>query len=85
MKTKDLLLYHEEQMDIVKQNRIALTKQGYVKGYQDVYPDVYERIHAQKGVAYIRGNVSVKLMAILYDIVIVYIPPLSKKQLETRF
>lgn len=85
MKTKDLLYYHEEQMDKVKQNRATLTKQGYVKGYRDVYPDVYNRIHSQKGVAYIRGNVSVKLMAILYDVVIVYIPPLSKKQLEARF
>lgn len=85
MKTKDLLLYHEEQMNIVKKNKTFLTKQGYVKGYQDVYPDVYERIHSQKGIAYIRGNVSIKLMAILYDIVIVYIPPLSKKQLEARF
>ena len=85
MKKKDLLYYHEEQMDKIKQNRTSLIKQGYVRGYQDVYPDVYERIHSQKGVAYIRGNVSVKLMAILYDIVIVYIPPFSKKQLENRF
>lgn len=85
MKTKDLLIYHEEQMDKVKQNRAVLTKQGYVKGYGDVYPDIYERIHSQKGVAYIRGNVSIKLMAILYDVVIVYIPPLSKKQLMARF
>lgn len=85
MKKNDLLIYHEEQMDKVKQNRETLTKQGYVKGYQDVYPDIYKRIHLHKGVAYIRGNVSVKLMAILYDTVIVYIPPLSKKQLESRF
>lgn len=85
MNKKDLIIYHEEQMDKVKQNRETLTKQGYVKGYRDVYPDVYERIHSQKGVAYIRGNVAVKLMTILYDTVIVYIPPLSKKQLEMRF
>lgn len=85
MKKRDLLIYHEEQLDKVRQNREALAKQGYVKGYKDIYPDVYERIHKHKGVAYIRGTVSVKLMAILYDTVIVYIPPLSKKQLEVRF
>lgn len=85
MKKSDLLIYHEEQLDKVRQNREVLTRQGYVKGYKDVYPDVYERIHKHKGVAYIRGTVSVKLMAILYDTVIVYIPPLSKKQLEVRF
>lgn len=85
MRKSDLLIYHEEQMDKVKQNREKLMEQGYVKGYQDVYPDIHKRIHLHKGVAYIRGNVSVKLMAILYDAVIVYIPPLSKKQLESRF
>ena len=85
MTTKDLLLFHQEQMDIVKRNREHLTSQGYVKNYRDVYPDIYERIHSHKGVAYIRGDVSIKLMAILYDTVIVYIPPLSKKQLEVRF
>lgn len=85
MKKSDLLIYHEEQLDKIKQNRENLTKQGYVKGYKDVYPDVYERIHKHKGVAYIRGTVSIKLMAILYDTVIVYIPPLSKRQLEVRF
>ena len=85
MKTKDLLMYHEQQMDQIKQNRSFLTQQGYVRSYRDVYPDIYERIHQKKGVAYIRGRVSIKLMAILYDTVIVYIPPLSKKQLETRF
>lgn len=85
MRADDLLIFHQEQMDMIKQNRENLTKQGYVKGYRDVYPDVYERIHSNKGVAYIRGNVSIKLMAILYDTVIVYIPPLSKKQLEARF
>lgn len=85
MKKNDLIIYHEEQMDKIKQNQESLLKQGYVKGYRDVYPDIYQRIHSHKGVAYIRGSVSVKLMAILYDTVIVYIPPLSKKQLETRF
>lgn len=85
MKKNDLLLFHEEQMDKIKQNKVALNKQGFVKGYRDVYPDIYERISSKKGVAYIRGNVSIKLMAILYDIVIVYIPPLSQSQLEARF
>lgn len=85
MKKKDLLIYHEEQMDIIKQNRSTLVSKGYVNEYRDVYPDVYSRIHSQKGIAYIRGNVSIKLMTILYDIVIVFIPPLSKKQLENRF
>lgn len=85
MKKKDLLFYHQQQMDKIKQNKEKLTQQGYVKSYRDVYPDVYERIRHQRGVAYIRGNVSIKLMAILYDTVIVYIPPLSKKQLEARF
>lgn len=85
MKTKDLLLYHENQMDIIKRNQDRLRKQGFVKGYKDIYPDIYEIIKSQKGVAYIRGNVSIKLMVILYDIVIVYIPPLPKSQLEKRF
>ena len=85
MNRYDLLLYHEQQMDKIKQNKERLTQQGYVKSYRDIYPDVYERIRHQKGVAYIRGNVSIKLMSILYDTVIVYIPPLSKKQLECRF
>ena len=85
MKKNDLLLFHEKQMDMIKQNQATLNAQGYVKGYRDVYPDIYERVHSQKGVAYVRGNVSIKLMAILYDTVIVYIPPLSQKQLELRF
>lgn len=85
MKKNDLLLFHEEQMDVIKQNRVALNRQGYVKGYRDVYPDIYDQISSKKGVAYIRGNVSIKLMAILYDTVIVYIPPLSQSQLEARF
>ena len=81
----DLLLFHEKQMDTIKQNQATLNAQGYVKGYRDVYPDIYERVRSQKGVAYVRGNVSIKLMAILYDTVIVYIPPLAQKQLELRF
>ena len=85
MNKKELLLFHEEQMEQVLKNRDVLSKQGYVKGYQDVYPDVYQRIKAKKGVAYIRGSVSIKLMCILYDVVIVYIPPISKTQLEKRF
>lgn len=85
MKKQDLLFYHEQQMDKIKQHKEKLTQQGYVKSYRDVYPDVYERIRHQKGISYVRGNVSIKSMAILYDTVIVYIPPLSKTQLEARF
>lgn len=85
MKKKDLLLYHEEQMDLIKHNKALLFEQRYVNSYRDVYPDIYKRIHSKKGIAYIRGNVSIKLMAILYDVVIAYVPPLSKKHLEIRF
>lgn len=85
MKKQDLLFYHEQQMDKIKQHKEKLTQQGYVKSYRDVYPDVYERIRHQKGISYVRGNVPIKSMAILYDTVIVYIPPLSKTQLEARF
>lgn len=85
MNKNDLLLFHEKQMDRIRINQAVLNEQGYVKGYRDVYPDIYDRIHKKKGIAYARGNVSIKLMTILYDTVIVYIPPLPKKQLELRF
>lgn len=85
MNKDDLVRFHLEQMDIVKQNRVKLEKQGYVKGYQDVYPDIYERLMKKKGVAYIRGEVSVKLMALLYDTLVLFIPPLPKDQIEKRF
>lgn len=85
MKTIDLLYYHENQMEVVKQNKYKLQQQGFVKGYKDIYPDIYNIINDKKGVAYIRGNVSLKLMTILYDVIIVYIPPISKSLLEKRF
>lgn len=85
MNRNELVLFHEEQMQQVLQNREVLSQQGYVKDYKDIYPDVYQRIKDKKGVAYIRGSVPVKLMALLYDVVIVYIPPIAKTQLEKRF
>ena len=85
MNKDELARFHLEQMDIVKKNRAKLEKQGYVKGYQDVYPDIYERLGKKKGVAYIRGEVSVKLMAILYDMLVLFIPPLPKDQIEKRY
>lgn len=82
---ENLLQFHFEQEEYIKENADNLRKQGYVKGYKDVYPDIYDRIYSQKGVAYIRGSVPLKLMVLLYDVVIVYIPPLTQSQLEKRF
>lgn len=84
-KKEQLLQFHFEQEEYIKRNAEKLRRQGYVKEYKDVYPDIHSRIHSKKGVAYIRGNVPLKLMAIIYDTVVVYIPPLNKKQLEQRF
>ena len=72
-------------MQPVMDNKDLLIKQGQVKRYQDIYPDVYKRIRSRKSVAYIRGSVSIKLMCLLYDVVIVHIPPISKEQIEKRF
>ena len=86
MKQKEFLAnYHLEQRDFVLGRTADLKRQGLVEGYKDVYPDVYKRIHKNKGVAYIRGNVSLKLMALIYDVTIIFIPPITKRQIEHRF
>lgn len=85
MTEKELQRYHEEQMKYVLDHKSILKKQGHVGSAYDVYPDVYERISDKKSVAYIRGDVPIKTMALLYDIIIIFIPPLSQKTLEKRF
>ena len=77
--------YHHEQMDIVLRNKGSLLKQGRVKHYKDIYPDIYKRLKDGNGIGYIRGQVPLKAMVLIYDIVIVSIPPLSIEQIEKRF
>lgn len=77
--------YHNSQKEIILRNKGNLIKQKYVKSYKDVYPDVHKRLNHKKGIAYIRGSVPLKAMVLIYDVVIVSIPPLSKEAIEKRF
>lgn len=85
MNKRELKIYHEEQMKIILNNSCKLNQQGLVESYEDVYPDVCKYLGPKKRVAYIRGRVSIKMMALLYDVVIVYIPSYAKEVLEKRF
>lgn len=80
-----LFRYHDSQCSVILDSKDRLRGQGYITDYRDVYPDVYERIRSQKGVAYVRGTVPLKAMALLYDVVIAYIPPIAQNQIENRF
>lgn len=78
--------YHIQQGNIISSNSERLSKQGLVKDYKDIYPDL-KGIFSDPGssVSYIRGNVPLKLTSLLYDKTIVYLPPWPKDLIEKRF
>jgi len=77
--------YHHKQKQIIESIAARLTNQKIVKHYSDVYPDLYNKIGSNRGIAYIRGSVPLKLVSLIYDTVIVFIPPISKEKIESRF
>lgn len=84
-KRNELLDYHFAQKSIIQNNAAHLRKQGLVKSYRDVYPDIYKRISNCESIAYLRGDVPLKLMALIYDVIVVYIPATSKESIEKRY
>lgn len=58
--------YHIQQGNIISSNSERLSKQGLVKDYKDIYPDL-KGIFSDPGssVSYIRGNVPLKLTSLL--------------------
>lgn len=76
--------YHIRQGGIITEQAERLEKQGIVKNFQDVYPDLAAQISGES-TSYVRGSVPLKLMALIYDKTIIYVPPLSKQMLEERF
>ena len=58
----------------------------FVKDYYDVYPDLKDILSIPgSSVSYIRGDVSLKMSALLYDKTIVYLPPWPQNLIEKRF
>ncbi len=86
MKKIELTEFAVAQAQELEVNRAKLSSRGYVLDYTDVYPDLASKIEGRtKNVTYIRGEVPLKLVLLLYDAVIVFVPPYSRASLQNRF
>jgi hypothetical protein len=77
--------YHHAQAEKIMEIKLRLTSQRYVKSFLDVYPDIARTFSEKEEIGYVRGHVPIKLMLLIYDKVVVYIPPHSCKLIEQRF
>lgn len=73
--------YELEQMILLQNNSKLLNQRRFIESPTDLYPEI-ENV---KSACYIRGNVPMKVMLLLYDKVVAFVPPATKACLEKRF
>lgn len=73
--------YELEQQIFLQRNSNSLNQKRYIESAIDLYPEVKNI----KSVCYIRGNVPMKAMLLLYEKIVVFVPPATKECLERRF
>lgn len=81
IKKEKLKEYEIEQKIFLHQNSSLRGQKRYIESVVDLYPEMKDAT----SVCYIRGNVPMKAMLLLYDKIVVFVPPATKECLEKRF
>jgi hypothetical protein len=69
------------QRRTIRESAAPTLKRGYVDTYRDLYPD----LKLPGSIGYARGNIELLPLCLLYDKVVLMIPPLSRDALERRW
>src|SRR5690606_26215987 len=71
----------EDQISLVVSQSTDLRARGHVDTFTDLYPDLADLGHS----GFTRHDVPLELMLLLYERVVVYIPPKPPAELEQKF
>lgn len=73
-----LLDYELKERNIIERSKLKASNTQFVTCANDIYPDV----DIGAGTVYLRGNVPLKLLLLLYDKIIIFMPPANQEYFE---
>jgi hypothetical protein len=78
---KRLARYHDEEAALVLARSQEAISRGFISAPTDMYPDLVEVSQT----SYVRRPLPLSFLLLLYERTVVFVPPLGKKALETRW
>lgn len=76
-----LLDYEIKERNIIKRAKLETTTAQYITSAYEMYPD----IRLDDGAVYLRGDVPLKLLLLLYDKIIIFMPPANRDYFEKKY
>ena len=75
-----------EQYELLERKKVAdsvsrLSNASFISSVHDIYPE----IQIEKSAVYLRGKTPIKLLLLLYDKIILFLPPASKEYFFVQF
>lgn len=76
-----LYSYELKERSIIKRTQFISSKIPYATSSKELYPD----IDINGGTVYLRGSVPLKLLLLLYDKIILFMPPANREYFENKY
>ncbi len=80
-KREKLAEYHDNEGALVLSRSGDAIRRGFLQEPRDLYPDLAPRSH----VSYVRTPLPLSFLVLLYERTVIFIPPMSQKNLEARW